>query len=86
MDLADGKLAYQQTKPFITTRGVKPLTPKGGFSCFCQPILKPHSIHLEPFKPFKHLEPHIKPLQTLLKPILNLSNILQVLSSLFYPK
>ena len=35
MDLADGKLAYQQTKPFITTRGVRPLThPKDVFSVF----------------------------------------------------
>ena len=48
MDLADGKLAYQQTKPFITIRGTKPLTPKGCFFCFCQPnrrLIPASSIH-----------------------------------------
>ena len=44
MDLADGKLAYQKTKPFITTRGVKPLThPKEVFSVFVKHSLKPLS-------------------------------------------
>ena len=39
MDLADGKLAYQQTKPFIATRGDKPHTPKGGFFVFVNPAV-----------------------------------------------
>ena len=56
MDLADGKLAYQKTKPFITTRGVKPLThPKEVFSVFVtQRYLEP----FEPFKPFKPFKPN----------------------------
>ena len=55
MDLADGKLAYQQTKPFITTRGVKPLThPKEVFSVF----FNHHRLNRfqAPIKPYQTFE------------------------------
>ena len=39
MGLADGKLAYQKIKPFIATRGCKPLTnPKEVFTVFVNPL------------------------------------------------
>ena len=71
MDLADGKLAYQQTKPFITTRGAKPLTPKGGFFGFCQPA------------PQTSFKPHLNPIQTI-QTLSNLSHLHQLPFNLLY--
>lgn len=53
MGLADGKLAYQKIKPFIATRGCKPLTnPKEVLTVFVN-----HSIPSNPSNPSNFSNP-----------------------------